>query len=85
MGCACKVNKQIEAIHKYYGVKPKGGKKTNISNDVKGVFIKIFNLLIILTSTPIFILYLFFNYISGNKPISIKKIFKLKKQYVRDK
>jgi hypothetical protein len=78
MGCACKVNKQIELINKYYGVAPKGGQKTDISTKVKGVFIKFFNLLLILASAPIFILYLTFNYFNGNKPISIKKFFKLK-------
>ena len=77
MACACKVNRQIEQIHKYYGSTQRGGSKTTITEDIKLFFKRFFYYFIFIIAAPFFMCYLTYNFVCGNKPISIKKLFKL--------
>ena len=77
MGCACKVDKQINKIHNQYG----GATpmiKTNIKDGITTWFKKIFLNIILLPLYPIIFLYLVIRGFITNKPISISRFIKRK-------
>lgn len=77
MGCACKVDKQINKIHNQYGaVTPMI--KTNIKDGMTIWFKKIFLNIILLPLYPIIFLYLVIRGFITNKPISISRFIKRK-------
>lgn len=83
MACACKVNKQIEKIHKIYGTEPKRH-ETNIRGIVSNFFHKVLILILCIPLMPFFGLYLLIRKFFTNKPIVIDKFVKRKKN-VRNK
>ena len=73
MGCACKVDKQINKIHNQYGVATPMI-KTNIKDGITIWFKKIF----LLPLYPIIFIYLVMRGFITNKPISISRFIKRK-------
>lgn len=78
MACACKVNQRINEIQKHYGVNNKKTIKTNISQKIKLVLKQGLIYTICIPLIPLMIVYIGFNTFFNKKPISLKKIFKLK-------
>ena len=83
MACACKVNKQIEKIHKIYGTESKR-RETNIRGIVSIFFQKVLILILCIPLMPFFGLYLLIRKFFTNKPIVIDKFVKRRKN-VRNK
>ena len=52
MGCSCKVNKQIDYLHKKYGDDLPKSKKTNIRGSVTAKIENAFTFLLIIPLTP---------------------------------
>lgn len=79
MGCACKVNQRINEIQKIYG----HGKNKNIKTNTSGTIIILLKQFLIyllcIPFIPIIIIFLLLNSLFFKKPISIKKILKIKK------
>lgn len=82
MACACKVNKQINKIHKIYGIQDTV--KTDIKGLITSFFKKIFLFILYIPLMPIFGIYLVIRKFFTNKPISIDKFVKRSKD-VRNK
>lgn len=83
MACACKVNKQIEKIHKIYGTETKRH-ETNIRGLVSNFFQKVLIIILYIPLTPFFSLYLLIRKFFTNKPIVIDKFVK-RRRNVRNK
>lgn len=83
MGCACKVNKQIEKIHKIYGHK-KEQPKTNIRGLVSSTINGFFSFLLYIPLIPILSLYILVRRFFTNKPFSLDGLIKIKRN-VRNK
>jgi len=77
MGCACKVGKQIDKIHKQYGTIPPTV-KTNIKEKILIFFKKILISIILIPLYPVIFLYLIIRGFITNKPISISRFIKKK-------
>lgn len=75
MACACKVNQEIDRIHKYYSVKGKvGSDKPRMSVNKKDAAITIFAYILLLPVIPFMILFLIgFSIFSKGKMISMRK------------
>lgn len=78
MGCACKVNQRINEIHKRYGVN-RNIVKTNITEKIKIGLKQSFIYLLCLPLIPLMIIYIGWMGFIKKRPISIKKLFKLKR------
>lgn len=72
MACACKVNQQIDYLHKKYGDKQPQSKKTNISGSVMAGVENFFIYLLAVPFIPFFGIYAIFTAVSG-KRINIDK------------
>lgn len=83
MGCACKVNKQIDKINKIYG-KNKEQPKTNIRGLFSLTLQQILIFLLYIPLIPILSVFILIRKFITNKPISIDGLIKLKKN-VRNK
>lgn len=79
MGCACKVSRHINKIEEKYGTNIRPSKKTNIIEYIKNGLKKCFIMVISLPIIPIMFMYIFFRNRLTKKPISIDKIFNIKK------
>ena len=75
MACACKVNQEIDKIHKYYSVNGKhDDEKPRMAINKKDAAITIFIYLLLLPLTPIMLLFtLGFSIFSKNKRLSMRK------------
>lgn len=73
MACACKVNQQIDYLHKKYGDNIPKNKKTNIAASVENAFVY----LLLIPLVPFMLVYVLVKAIMG-KNIHLDKIFKLK-------
>jgi len=75
MACACKVNQEIDRIHKYYSVKGKvDSDKPRMSVNKKDAAITIFAYILLLPVIPFMILFLIgFSIFSKGKMISMRK------------
>lgn len=78
MACACKVNTQINKIQEKYGVS-KPTVKTNIKGQISIFFKNLLLLLMCLPLCPLILLYIIVRKCFTNKPISISRFIKLKK------
>ena len=76
MACACKVNKQIDYLHKKYGDNPPQSKKTNIRGSVIAKVENFFVYVLAIPLIPIMAVYAIFKAATG-KHISLDKVFKL--------
>lgn len=83
MGCACKVNKQINEINRIYGKH-----KEQPKSDIRGLFSltlqQIFIFILYIPLIPILSVFILIRKFITNKPISIDGLIKLKKN-VRNK
>ena len=77
MACACKVNQEIEKIHKYYSYNGKTNEsKPRMSINKKEAATITLAYLLLLPLLPIVILYVvLFSIFSRNKKISMRKFF----------
>lgn len=76
MACACKVNQQIDYLHRKYGEKLPQSKKTNIRFRVKDFFLKLFTSFIMVIFLPIAVLHILFRKIfKKDKAINIATLF----------
>ena len=78
MACACKVNQEIDKIHKYYSYngKTKDENRQKMSINHKDAAITALIYVLLLPTLPFIFLYLFFfGLFSKNKMISIRKFF----------
>lgn len=75
MACACKVNQEIDRIHKYYSFNDREAKdKQKMVINKKDALITVFIYLIFLPFIPLIFLYLFaFSLFSKKKMISVKR------------
>ena len=76
MACACKVNQEIDKIHKYYSVKGKSSKDDDnkMSVNKKDAAITAFIYLLMLPLLPLMFLFVIFHAVlSRDKRISMKK------------
>ena len=79
MACACKVNQQIDYLHKKYGHKIPTSKKTIIRFRVKEFFKNIGIYLLCLPFVPIMFLHILYTTIfKKDKKISVKRMLNLK-------
>lgn len=83
MGCACKVNQQIENINKIYG-NGKISQKTNIKELFSSILYRVIIYILYILFFPIIIIYLLFRKFITNRPISLDSFIKHKKN-VRNK
>ena len=83
MGCACKVNTQIEKINQIYGNR-KEQPKSNIRGIVYSTISKGLIFLLYIPLIPIISIYILIRKIFTNKPFSIDGLIKRKKN-VRNK
>lgn len=75
MGCACKVNQEIDKIQKYYSINSKrDDDKPRMSINKKDAAITIFIYLLLLPFVPLMILFVIgFSIFSGGKRLSMRK------------
>lgn len=75
MGCACKVSRRIESIHRDYGEykqRPKSRMKINIKRFVQQMLLLIF---VMIPVSPILLIYILYEYYGkNNNKISVSKI-----------
>ena len=83
MGCACKVNKQIDDINKIYGSKKKQP-KTNIKENITVILYNMLVYLLYIIFIPFLSLYILIRRIFVNKPILLDGFIKQKRN-VRNK
>ena len=80
MACNCKVNQQIDYLHKKYGHNIPVSKKTTISFNVKEWFKNLLISVVVLLFSPILLLHvLYVSIFRKDKPISVKKLMNLAK------
>lgn len=82
MGCNCKVNTQIDYLHKKYGDNLPQSKKTNIRGSVVAKVENLFTMLIIIPLIPFMGLYAVYKFLRG-ETIHIDKLIK-RKENVRE-
>ena len=73
MACACKVNKELDYLHKKYGNKIPVSKKTEISFRFKEGMKKFGITLLLIPVIPLMVFYVLYKSFSKNKTISITK------------
>lgn len=74
MACACKVNQEIEKIHKYYSYSDKSLKKPKMTINKKDAVITILIYILLLPLVPfMFIFLLFYSLFSKSRKISMRK------------
>ena len=79
MACACKVNKQIDYLHKKYGHNVPTAKSTIIGFRIKEFFKNLWVYLLCIPVLPIMILHIIFvSVFKKDKTISVKKLLRLK-------
>ena len=79
MACACKVNKQLDYLHKKYGNEIPVSKTTRIGFKIKEFFKNIWIYLLMLPLLPLMFLHvLFISLLKKRKTISLKKMLRLK-------
>lgn len=76
MACNCKVGQQIDFLHKKYGDNLPKNKKTNIRGSALAILENTLLYIAIIPLTPLMLIYLIINSISGKK-IHIDKLVKL--------
>ena len=80
MACNCKVNKQIDYLHKKYGHNIPVSKKTAIAFNVKEWFRNLLVGIITILFSPILLLHvLYISIFKKDKAISVKKLMSLAK------
>lgn len=80
MACACKVNQQIDYLHKKYGHNIPVSKKTTISFQVKEFFKSLLIWIVALPILPFMLIHILIKGVfSRNKAISVKKLMKATK------
>lgn len=78
--CNCKVNQQIDYLHKKYGNNIPVSKKTTISFSIKEWFKNLFIMLIALLIAPILLLHVLYVAIfKKDKKVSVKKLMSFAK------
>ena len=77
MACACKVTQQLTYLQKKYGTNQPRNKKTDIRIRIKVFFVNLMNGIISLLLAPLMIISIL---VLRKKPISITKVFGLKKK-----
>lgn len=76
MACACKVNQQIDYLHKKYGTKTPESKKTNIRFKVKDFFVNFLIRIVMVIFLPVAVLHILFTKIfKKDKAINIATLF----------
>lgn len=75
MACKCKVNQQIDYLHKKYGDNIPQSKKTNISGNIMAHAENIFISILLLPLIPFMLIYALYKMAIG-KPIHMDKVFK---------
>lgn len=78
MACACKVNQQIDYLHKKYGDKQPQSKKTDIVSKIEVKLENGFIHVLLIPFIPFMAVYILWKTIT-KKPINIDKTFKLTK------
>ena len=78
MACACKVNQQLDYLHKKYGDNQPKNKKTNIRDMVTMKAEALALVILAIPLMPVIIVYIIAKTISG-KPIHIDKFVRKKK------
>jgi len=78
MACACKVNQQIDYLHKKYGTKVPVSKKTQISFHIGEAFKKLLIGILTLPLTIVMLIHVLFKAFSKNKVININRLLRLK-------
>ena len=78
MACACKVNQQIDYLHKKYGDNPPKNKKTNIRGNVLAKIENFFVYVMIIPLIPFMAIYAVVKAVKGEH-IVLDKMFRLKK------
>lgn len=80
MACACKVNQQIDYLHKKYGHNIPVSKKTTISFQVKEFFKSLLIWIVALPILPFMLIHILIKgFFSKSKAISVKKLMKATK------
>lgn len=78
--CNCKVNKQIDYLHKKYGHEIPVSKKTTISFNIKEWFRNLLISVVTLLLSPILLLHvLYVSIFKKDKSVSIRKLMSLTK------
>ena len=79
MACACKVNQQLDYLHKKYGNKIPVSKSTMIGFKIKEFFKHLWVYILLLPLIPIMFLHILFKMIfTKEKNIRIERLLKLK-------
>ena len=78
MACACKVNQQIDYLHKKYGDNLPKNKKTNIRGSVLAKIENLFICLMLIPVIPFMVVYVIIKAVRGEH-IVLDKIFRLNK------
>lgn len=76
MACACKVNQQIDYLHKKYGNKIPESKESNISQNIKFKFKKGLINLFSLVISPVLFIIIVISTIFGKKVFTLSKILR---------
>ena len=80
MSCNCKVNKQIDYLHRKYGHNIPVRKKTKIKFKADEILRNILTTLLVILFSPFFILHvLYVSLFTKEKSVSMKKMMKLAK------
>lgn len=80
MACACKVNQQIDYLHKKYGHKIPVSKKTTISFHVKEFFRSLLIWIVTIPILPFMLIHILVKGVfSKSRTISVKKLMKVTK------
>ena len=79
MACACKVNQQIDYLHKKYGDNIPKSKKTNIASKLEVKFENGLIYLLFLPALPIMIAFIVYKSFT-KKTIHLDKLLKLRKK-----
>lgn len=74
MACACKVNQEIEKIHRYYSYNGKSSESPKMAINKKEAALTLFIYLLLLPLLPFIVLYVvLFSIFSGTKKISMRR------------
>ena len=80
MACACKVNQQIDYLHKKYGVNVPKSKTKKINFDF-GLFMENLGLgILVIPFIPFILLHIIIKSLSKDKRISVKKLIHITKK-----
>lgn len=82
MACNCATNEQLNEIYKKFGTKIRVSKSDSLAFRVKAFMTNTFALTTLITTAPILVFYITFNYARGNNKISLADFFGLRKETI---